>query len=249
MSEYDSLIAPRRYVLWICGLSFLFYVNSIVSKEIFKCTGEDGSLYFTDTACPVNTGGSVEIIDMPETTPQGYDPTTDYYSIENQARRMKEERLEREAIRADLISKRQAIQRLHEAESLREEAQRLKDKASRINPGEVGRSPKELKAQAQTLERKAKMLEKEADIVSGTNNTDRPDDIERFEDEQDQIDRKNVENKFKDKHLRIEEIVKRSSVENEVRIQKRRFELGLTSQKNLEKAVNDCRMTSGAICQ
>lgn len=243
------MLAPRHYLLWICGLSLLIYTHSILSKEIFKCTGEDGSLYFTDTACPVNTKGSVELIDMPETTPQGYDPTTDYYSIENQARRMKQERLEREAVRADLINKRQALQRLHEAETLRDEAQQLKDKASRIKPGEVGRSPKELKAQAQTLERKAKMLVKEADIISGTNTTEPPDDSESFESEQAQIDRINVENSFKERNERIQEHLKRSSVENEVRIQKRRYELGLTSQRKLEKAVHDCRMTSGAICQ
>lgn len=233
----------------LCGIALFLVSSAIFSKEVFKCTGENGSIYFTDTACPVKEGGSVELIDMPETTPKEYDPRTDYYSIENQARRMKEERLERESIRADLITKRQAIQRLDEAESLREESQKLKDRAGRIKPGELGRTPGELMVQSRTLDRKAKMLEKEADILSGTGgSTNTAQDNLRSE-EQARMDRFNAQmlaDQARDAEIEAEQ--KQRTIEHEYRQQKIQRDFGALNDAQYNKAIKNCRSNLDANC-
>ena len=245
----SKYLQPSQVILSICGISLFLVSTAILSKEVFKCTGEDGSIYFTDTACPVKEGGSVEHIDMPETTPKGYDPRSDYYSIENQARRMKEERLERDAIRADLITKRQAIQRLHEAESLREESQKLKDRADRIKPGELGRTPGELMGQARTLDRKAKMLEKEADILSGTGGpTNTHQNNLRSEDQarMNRINAQMLSDQARDEEIEAEQ--KRRTIEHEYRQQKIQRDFGALNDAQYNRAIKNCRSNLDANC-
>ena len=249
MKKHNRILPIHYLLVWLCGFSIFISTTTVFSKDVFKCTAEDGSIYFTDTACPVKEGGSVELIDMPETTPKGYDPRSDYYSIENQARRMKEERLERDAIRADLITKRQAIQRLHEAESLREESQKLKDRAGRIKPGELGRTPGELMDQARTLDRKAKMLEKEADILSGTGgSTNAAQDNLRSE-EQARMNRLNAEmfaNQARDEEIEAEQ--KRRTIEHEYRQQKIQRDFGALNDAQYNRAIKNCRSNLDANC-
>lgn len=249
MKKQNNLLLPKLLFMQLCGITLFLSSTTLLSKEVFKCIGEDGSIYFTDTACPVKEGGSVELIDMPETTPKGYDPRSDYYSIENQARRMKEERLERDAIRADLITKRQAIQRLHEAESLREEAQKLKDRAGRIKPGELGRTPGELMGQARTLDRKAKMLEKEADILSGTGgSTNAAQDNLRSEDQarMNRINAQMLSDQARDEEIEAEQ--KRRTIEHEYRQQKIQRDFGALNDAQFNRAIKNCRSNLDANC-
>lgn len=135
----------------IFGVLLLLNSMDNQAKEIIKCTGVDGTVYYSDTGCPANENAKIDIIEIPESTPDNYDPRGDYYSIENQATRMREERLRKEAEQAETrlhmqvnLLRRQASSRYElaaesekfgrkdQAELLRKEAREYRNQANEL---------------------------------------------------------------------------------------------------------------------
>lgn len=83
--------------------------------EIYKWVDENGVVHYSESA-PEQTDADVKTLELELTNPPGYDPADDYYSIENQAERIRaqweaiaEEKAEREeAERAAAVEERLA---------------------------------------------------------------------------------------------------------------------------------------------
>lgn len=86
-----------------------------VAYEIYKWVDENGIVHYSESA-PEETDADVTTLELEPTNPPGYDPADDYYSIENQAERIRaqweaiaEEKEERaEAERAAAVEERLA---------------------------------------------------------------------------------------------------------------------------------------------
>ena len=90
----DSKTLPGlKLILWQLAAFLMAWSTVLDASEIYKWVGEDGVVHFSDSKPKENV--SVSIIRVEERNPDTYDPTTDPYSILNQAKRVNESWLER----------------------------------------------------------------------------------------------------------------------------------------------------------
>ena len=78
----------RETNLLAAGLASLLMIGVANASEIYQWVDEDGVTHFSDT--PPADGAAARALHVSATNPPDYDPTTDPYSIANQAKRMNE---------------------------------------------------------------------------------------------------------------------------------------------------------------
>lgn len=77
--------------------------------ELYKWRDAQGQVHYSDKA-PADPASPVETQVLPSQEPREQGPDADYYSVENQARRLEADRLQREAERRDQETQRRAEQ-------------------------------------------------------------------------------------------------------------------------------------------
>jgi len=124
-----------KQLLGILALTFVLPADgadSDATGQVYEWKDAQGVVHFSDQP-PANPASSVEVQTLPETPtrPQGDD---DYYSVENQAERLEQDRERREAARRETEAQRLDAQRqAAEAEEARARAKQLDD-ASEAEP-------------------------------------------------------------------------------------------------------------------
>lgn len=107
----------------------LLFADNVVAQKVYRWTGSDGTVHFSDTPPPADKSGeSIEMQQSPATSNTGDDP----YSIMNQSKRMDESRRQIDARNARLRAEEQARS---EVEALKKLAAEQADAASNNNTG------------------------------------------------------------------------------------------------------------------
>ena len=99
--------------------------------QLYKWEDEQGRVHYSDRV-PVEPGSPVEVQPLPRQPPTGSTADDDYYSIENQAKRLEDERKNREEARSEAEQKRlEEKERIAELEEARARAKRLEQENQR----------------------------------------------------------------------------------------------------------------------
>jgi hypothetical protein len=109
--------------------ALLMLPAAIAAQEgrLYKWQDEQGRVHYSDRP-PRDDASSVEVRPLPRQGPAVERPEDDYYSVENQARRMEQQRKAREAARKEAEEKRRAEQRRKaELQATRDRAKQLEE--------------------------------------------------------------------------------------------------------------------------
>ncbi|WP_200376194.1 DUF4124 domain-containing protein [Thiocystis violacea] len=91
--------SARSRWLWLSFLLLGIGSDALASESLYRWVDGQGQVNFSDQPPPTSTG-PVEVQTLPA-VPAAKTPADDRYSVVNQARRMEEERLQREQVRRD----------------------------------------------------------------------------------------------------------------------------------------------------
>jgi hypothetical protein len=153
--------------------------SSCWAGKVYKCTDSNGNVYFTDSRCPNTDGYEKEELQNRPTSSQTNLPSSsdNYYSVENQLKRMKEDQ-ERKNIHEAYT--RQLADRNHIQSKNKEEAEKLRKEAQELYE-EAASKRTMLKSQRRALQEQAQSLERQADVLLGRREILSPTRTERLE--------------------------------------------------------------------
>ena len=149
--------------------------------SLFKCTDQDGNITYSDVTCPGSTAEKKEIqIQHSQPTPTASD---DRWSVEDQAKRVQEQRAQEEQQRALTKAAKKERERQNQmlrtaeenrekANELHQEAQELYEEAGKKNLGASRRK---------AIIEQAKSLERQADVLLGRRETAAPTQVESLQ--------------------------------------------------------------------